>query len=295
MRNPDVRDSLNLIMRIFSASILIAVLGIATSARAQGVTVSFTTTPVGGNYAPRNIVAVWVEDAGGTFQKTIGRWAQTRKQYLLTWNQKAGTNDVDAVSGATRASHTGTLTATWDLKNKAGTVVPDGTYTIRMELTDDNATTAAQLHEGTFTFVKSGAPQMQTGLTNGGFQNVAITFSASTACNNGVVDPGEKCDPPGSCPTTCAASADACMPNVIVGTAAACTAECVAQPISACANGDGWLSFGLRHRRPTDDCGAGGAGGGGAAQDLNGGCASGGGAGSLLVLVAFAMLRRRRN
>lgn len=280
-------------MRLLRQSIVLVVLLLAGSARAQGVTVSFTTTPAGGNYAPKNIVAVWVEDANGTFQKTIGRWAQTRKQYLLTWNQKAGTNDVDAISGATRANHTGTLTATWDLKNKNGTIVPDGTYTIRMELADSNATATTQLNEGTFTFVKSSAPQMQTGLTNGGFQGVSIAYSAATGCNNGVVDPGEKCDPPGSCPTTCATSADACMPNVLVGTAAACTAECVAQPITTCINGDGCCAAGC-DMTTDDDCGAGDGTG---SEDVSGGCATSGSSPGALVLVGLlglvAMIRFR--
>src|SRR5512143_1239448 len=116
------------------ALIAILVTALAAPAAAQSVSATFTTTPAGGPYQPKNIVAVWVEDAGGVFQKTIGRWAATRKQYLLTRHQKAGTNDADAVSGATRANHNGTLPVTWDLKNKSGTLVADGTYTIRMEL-----------------------------------------------------------------------------------------------------------------------------------------------------------------
>ena len=71
----------------------------------------------------------------------------------------------------------GALTVTWDLKNKAGTVVPDGTYTIRMELTDLNSTSIAQNNEGTFTFVKGAAPQTQTALTSDGFTDVSVRFT----------------------------------------------------------------------------------------------------------------------
>jgi len=136
-----------------------------------------TTTPNGGPYAPRNIVAVWVEAAGGAFVKTIDRWAATRKSHLVAWNQAAGTNDVDAVSGATRQNHNTPLSITWDLKDRNGNVVPDGTYTIRMELADSNASQTTQNHQGTFTFTKGAAADNQTGLSNGGFQNVSIDFT----------------------------------------------------------------------------------------------------------------------
>jgi hypothetical protein len=143
--------------------------------------ISATASPTaggGGQYNPSNIVAIWIEGpAGTTFVKTIGRWAATRKQHLVAWNTAAGTTDADAVSGATRASYTPPLTATWNLQNRQGQVVPDGMYTIRMESTDLNATLATQNNQGTFTFMKSASPQMQTALSNGGFSNVSITFT----------------------------------------------------------------------------------------------------------------------
>jgi hypothetical protein len=143
---------------------------------AAALTATFTTTPNGGPYAPKNIVAVWVEDSNGTFVKTIGRWAGVRANHLIAWNQQSG-GDADAVSGATRANHTNPLTVDWDLKNTSDVVVPDGTYTIRMELADSNASMASQNHQGTFAFVKGGSAQSQTGLSNGGFTNVSIDFT----------------------------------------------------------------------------------------------------------------------
>jgi hypothetical protein len=144
-------------------------------AGAETLTVTFTTTasPSAPNsqYDPKNVVAVWIESAGGTFVKTIGRWAATRKTKLVGWIAKAGSNDVDAVSGATNANY-GTLTAKWNV------VVPaDGTYTIRMELADSNATQTTQNNEGTFTFNRNGTASTQTALSNGGFTNVSIVYS----------------------------------------------------------------------------------------------------------------------
>jgi hypothetical protein len=138
--------------------------------------ITATSSPAGGPYNPSNIVAVWIEDSAGTFVKTIQRWSNTRTVSLLAWNAKSG-GDTDAVSGATRTAHTTPLTIMWDLKNKAGTVVPDGTYTIRMEGCDANANDPTDNNQATFTFVKGTAPQTQTALTNDGFSNVSIEFT----------------------------------------------------------------------------------------------------------------------
>lgn len=51
-------------------------------------------------------------------------------------------------------------------------------------------------------------------------------------CGNGEIDPGETCDPgiltgEGSCPSSCEASSDPCLPMVIEGVAGRCNAECV--------------------------------------------------------------------
>lgn len=151
---------------------------LASPAVAQGsLTVTYTTQSHGGPYAPAHVVAVWVEDANGNFVRTIDRWASVRRQHLVAWTQKSGAADADAVSGATRISHTQPLTATWDLRNRQGQVIPDGTYTIKMELADSNATQPAQNAQGTFTFTKSAAGSTQTGLANGGFTNVSITHT----------------------------------------------------------------------------------------------------------------------
>lgn len=135
-----------------------------------------TTAPQ--NFAPANASVVWVENTG-TFVKTIDRQADVRKPALNAWRAVAGLTDTDAMTGASRKNHLVDLSITWDLKDKSGTVIPDGTYTIRMEVADSNASTPAQNNEGTFTFVKGPAAQMQTGLSNGGFTNVMIRFTPS--------------------------------------------------------------------------------------------------------------------
>lgn len=148
-----------------------------TPSGAASVRITATTTTQGGQYAPRNVVAVWIEDAQGQFVKTIDRWSSARTQHLIEWNTAAGVGDVDSVSGASRTNHATPLSIEWKLKGADQQLVADGTYTIRMESTESNATSAADCNEATFTFVKGAAAQNQTGLSNGGFTNVSIDFT----------------------------------------------------------------------------------------------------------------------
>jgi len=273
-------------------------------ARGPALKVTFTTSPTPTTtYSPNNVVAVWVLNQGGTFVKTIGQWVAVRQSSLVAWRTAAGTNDADAVSGASRGNHTTPLTVAWDLKDRQGNVVPDGTYTIRLEVSESNATAPTQNNQGTFTFVKGPTVQNQTGLSNGGFTNVSITYNPNaTVCNDGLVDtPEEKCDrsialgQPGACPNACVA-ADACMPLQLQGDAALCTAECVAgPPITACVNSDGCCAAGCT-AADDDDCVGGGGGGG--TPEASGGCETGGsGAGGGLAFAALGLallIRRRR-
>ncbi len=293
-------------MRLIRPIVLVAVawiLGVSTSpVEARGsVKITFTTTPVpapNNVYSPANAVAVWIQNQGGTFVKTIGQWVAVRQPHLVAWQQAAGTADVDAVSGPSRVNHAQPLTVLWNLKDRQGNPLPDGTYTIRLELAEANSTTAGQNNQGTFTFIKGPAPQTQTNLTNGGFTNVSIEFDpAAVACNDGTVDdPEEKCDRgiaegmPGACPATCA-TVDACMPVQLQGDPMLCSAECVAAaPITACLDGDGCCADGCS-AADDNDCFDPGP------PVSSGGCATGGGPDGALALGALGLallIRRRR-
>jgi MYXO-CTERM domain-containing protein len=284
------------------------------------------------------VVVAWIlgaapppAEAQAPFVKTVGRWSAVRTDYLLSWRQGAGQTDVDAVTGPTRLNHTQPLTIVWNMQDRQGTVVPDGSYKVRMELAEANSLLPTQNNQGTFTFTKGPTPQNQTNLTNGGFTNVSLnynpatpsltitltttpvpapnnTFSPSnvvavwiervTPCNNGVVDGAEKCDPaiadgmPGACPTTCAV-ADACMPVQLQGDRMQCTAECVAgAPITACSDGDGCCAPGCSESED-NDCGPGGG-----SPGTSGGCETGsGGSGGAFAFGAMGLallIRRRR-
>jgi MYXO-CTERM domain-containing protein len=274
-------------------------LGLFTPDAEAGLKVTLTTSPAGGVYAPAHVVAVWVETQAGVFVKTIGRWSAARTSSLVTWLGKAGQGDADAVSGATQNTQPDTLTLMeWNLEDRQGNIVPDGTYTIRMELSDSNPGQGTP-NLGTFTFVKSADPQVQTNLANGGFSAVTIDFTpaAPATCGNGVADTGETCDPmiasgqSGACVTECTASADACMPNTLVGAATSCDAACEVVTISTCVDADGCCPDGCDGLDA--DCGGGNNADG---PELSGGCSTGGGTGAALAILGlgFFVPRRRK-
>jgi hypothetical protein len=101
------------------------------------VTFTVKTVTANGNFAPKHVMAIWVEDMQG-FVKTKLLRANQRKQYLYTWRSVSNDNVVDATTGATLTSHQ-THTIVWDCTDIDGNVVPDGDYTIRVEFTEKHA------------------------------------------------------------------------------------------------------------------------------------------------------------
>jgi hypothetical protein len=101
------------------------------------LTVDFTTVTFKGQYAPKNVGAVWITNDQDVFVKTLERWAVKRSKYLVKWKAATGSNVVDAVTGATRSQH-GPHSLSWDGTDVSGNVVPDGTYRVYIEFTEKN-------------------------------------------------------------------------------------------------------------------------------------------------------------
>jgi hypothetical protein len=92
-------------------------------------------------FGPDNYTAIWIEDNKGKFIKTLyvttaGSKKPSRRGWLTEWTLKSASNAVDAKTGATAESY-GSIVGTWDGKDVTGTIVADGTYTLRMEIADD--------------------------------------------------------------------------------------------------------------------------------------------------------------
>lgn len=150
------------------------------------LSVSVKTGTTGGTYAPKNIEAIWVEDSTGKFVKTLLAYANQRKGYLYTWiasTTAAGSvyNTVDATTGATQSTH-GTRTCAWNGTNWNRVAVPDGTYRLRMELTDKHA----QGNLATITFVKGKNLQTLNPANVPSFSSISVTWTPSVS---GIDDP----------------------------------------------------------------------------------------------------------
>ena len=60
----------------------------------------------------------------------------------------------------------------------------------------------------------------------------------SPQCGDKLIGAGETCDPPGTCPTTCADDGDPCTAEQLTGSAATCTGACRHVPITQCSGND---------------------------------------------------------
>jgi len=140
------------------------------------LSVSAYTLEAGGNYAPRNVLAIWIEDSEGNFIKTLMAYAQNRRTHLNIWQAStiaAGSefNTTDAITGATRNSHAN-RSATWNGTDFEGNLVPDGDYQLWFELTDKNGTG----NYGYVEFVKSSISQDITPVDLPSFYDIVIQW-----------------------------------------------------------------------------------------------------------------------
>lgn len=148
------------------------------------LTIQVTTSSTGGDYEPRNVLAIWIEDNSGAFVKTLLAYAENRRTHLNTWQAATTTagsefNTTDAVTGATQPDH-GTRTCEWDGTDFNGTLMPDGDYQVRMELTDKNETG----NTASITFTKGNEDQTLTPANVPSFSSISVIWDPlATAVN----------------------------------------------------------------------------------------------------------------
>ncbi len=73
----------------------------------------------------------------------------------------------------------------------------------------------------------------------------------ASLCGNGVVEAGETCDPPSSCPTSCTDGVS-CIVDQMTGSSATCNVTCTHTPITACVAGDGCCPAGCTANTDSD-------------------------------------------
>lgn len=100
------------------------------------------TSPQGGPFRPRNVGAIWIEDADRAFVKTLAKWGTIRDRWLDRWRTASNEDVVDAVTGATLSNHE-THEVVWDLTAVDGHAVEPGAYVIIVEVTDRSGSGAA--------------------------------------------------------------------------------------------------------------------------------------------------------
>jgi len=133
------------------------------------LSVSVLTVAPGGGYAPKNVVAIWIETNAGVFVKSLLVYANARKYDLTSWYPNSSGNVVNATTGATQNSNT-TRTCTWNGTDVAGNVVVDGTYLVCMNIADGRTAFAS------FPFVKGPTAVSLTPANVTGFSNISISW-----------------------------------------------------------------------------------------------------------------------
>ncbi|MDD4970271.1 MAG: DUF2271 domain-containing protein [Paludibacter sp.] len=137
------------------------------------VTTSATATP---SFGTKSDDAIWIQNASGTFVKTIVGCTSSDRNDLLTWTAATSStyNIVDAVTSATRSTY-GVRTGTWNGTNVSRVLVADGTYSVKMEMTDFSG----QGRLGTFAFTKGPVAQTLAPANILSFSNISIKWVPS--------------------------------------------------------------------------------------------------------------------
>ncbi|MFN8241028.1 MAG: DUF2271 domain-containing protein [Bacteroidales bacterium] len=147
----------------------------AASAQTSGqFTLTLSTTSTGG-YSPKHVMAIWLENSTPSFVKTkLLQCSGSNLDHLGTWTARTGSNTVDATTGATIQTH-GIVTVVWNGTAVDGSVVPDGTYNVWVEMAWASSLTTGKTYT-VFTFTKGPATfhSNPANLTN--FYNISLDW-----------------------------------------------------------------------------------------------------------------------
>lgn len=156
--------------------------------------------------------------------------------------------DATSDSDCSATCGNGTLDAgeTCDPPESCDSTCNDGNACTTDELTGSAANCNLACSHNSITSCASGDGCCPTGC------DATSDDDCSGTCGDSVVDPGETCDPPGSCPTACD-DGNACTIDQKTGSADNCNVACSNTAITACASGDGCCAPGC-DAATDDDC-----------------------------------------
>ncbi|NLH44065.1 MAG: DUF2271 domain-containing protein [Planctomycetes bacterium] len=146
----------------------------------------FTTTNAGGVYGTRHVHVVWLTTESGQWVCTVGNdaankralWANARAYSLSTWykSNPKPKDDVDARTGATPTAYS-TYSINWNWRKLDKTVVPDGTYKLHFECTNDDD--GNPRNYAVFTITKGRSNWSLGPTTQGGYRDVKLTYTVA--------------------------------------------------------------------------------------------------------------------
>lgn len=109
--------------------------GMVASLELSSMTFQVATEGQGGKYSPKNIGAIWLEDAQGNWVRTLEKWAARRERHLHMYTEAGPDFFTDAITSATLTRHTA-HSLTWDLNDSAGARVTGSDFTVWIEVTE---------------------------------------------------------------------------------------------------------------------------------------------------------------
>lgn len=190
------------------SGLVVAILISASSfAQTSGtLTFNFTTIAHTGYSGTKNAMAVWIQTSTGSFVKTYFRYAGSgggTQDHLPTYAVNSGgsannclataCNKVGATTGATLSGAV-TKTFTWDGKDAAGNLVPDGIYKVTIERTWNHGTGGAATRSITFT--KGPAADVQSPTADANLTGLSLAWNpAASGVEENTVNTGVKIYP----------------------------------------------------------------------------------------------------
>jgi hypothetical protein len=156
----------------------------SVSIRPTRLELDFTTVSLNGKYAPHNGGVAWVADAQGKWVHTFEFWIGPFYGALKAYFMAGGPNYVaiapnlslapvppDVITSATLHTHKTHAGESWNLKDANGNEIPDGNYSIVIEVTEQNPEAVYE-----FPFVKAGKPAQWTPTDAGNLKDVRIAL-----------------------------------------------------------------------------------------------------------------------